>query len=95
VLMFWKRMLKLRKEHADVLVRGNFEVHDYENLATFTYVKEKDGKKVLVILNFTDEEQPIDIPKTMKDDKLELLIGAVEKLADKLAPWEGRAYIAQ
>jgi oligo-1,6-glucosidase len=95
VLAFWKRVLKLRKEHSDVLVQGNFEVHDYENLSTFTYIKEKGCKKVLVVLNFTNEEQPVNIPETLKDKKLELLIGSVEKPGDKLAAWEGRAYIAQ
>jgi oligo-1,6-glucosidase len=95
VLEFWKRVLRLRKQHADVLVHGNFEVHDYENLSTFAYVKEKDGKKVLVVLNFTNEEQPVGIPKTLKDNKLELLIGSADKPGDMLAPWEGRAYVAQ
>lgn len=94
VLSFWQRVLKLRKEHADVLVHGSFAVYDYENPSTFTYVKEKGSKKVWVVLNFTKEEQPIDIPETLKDSKLELLIGSFEKPGHKLAPWEGRAYLA-
>jgi alpha-glucosidase len=93
VLAFWKKTLKLRKQHADVLVHGNFEVHDYENLSTFTYVKEKDGKKVLVALNFTDGEQPVYVPETLEKNKLELLMGSVDEPAESLAPWEGRAYI--
>jgi oligo-1,6-glucosidase len=95
VLAFWKRMLKLRKQHADVLIQGNFEVQDYENLATFTYLKEKNGKKVLVVLNFTDEEQPVDVPETLKHSKLQLLIGTIDKPGEKLAAWEGRAYLVE
>jgi len=95
VLAFWKKMLKLRKQRADVLVHGNFEVQDYENLSTFTYVKEKDGKKVLVALNFTNEEQPVYVPKTLAKNKLELLVGSVDRPVERLAPWEGRAYIVQ
>ena len=95
MLDFWKKMLKLRKQHADVLVHGIFEVHDYENLSTFTYVKEKDDKKVLVALNFTEEEQPVYVPKTFEKNKLELLIGSVDTPVERLAPWEGRAYIVQ
>jgi alpha-glucosidase len=94
VLSFWKSVLRWRKEHADVLVHGSFAVYDYQNPSTFTYVKEKDSKKVLVLLNFTNEKQPIDIPEILKDNRLELLIGSIEKPGDKLAPWEGRAYLA-
>ena len=93
VLAFWKRVLKLRKQYADVLVHGSFEVHDFENLATFTFVKEKDGKKVLVVLNWSDEEQSVDVPESLRDRKLQLLIGTVDGPGEKLAPWEGRAYL--
>ena len=94
-LAFWKRVLKLRKQHAAVLVQGTFEVHDYENLSTFTYVKEKNGKRILVVLNFSGVEQPVDIPESLKDAELELLVSSVEKPGKRLGPWEGRAYVAQ
>jgi glycosidase len=48
VLAFWEMVLKIRKEHANDLVHGQFELFDYENLNTFTYVKDYRGKKVLV-----------------------------------------------
>jgi oligo-1,6-glucosidase len=34
-LAFWKKALKIRTEHADVLVHGQFELVDLENLNTF------------------------------------------------------------
>lgn len=40
VLAFWKKVLKIRKEHSDVLVHGQFELFDFENINTFTYVKD-------------------------------------------------------
>ena len=95
LLTFWKRVLKLRKEHADVLVHGTFEVQDYANEATFTYIKESEGKKVLVMLNFTDNEQSVDMPPSLKDKKMDLLIASVDRPGKMLTAWEGRAYIVQ
>ena len=95
VLAMWKKILKLRKEHMDVLVHGQFEVHDYDNLSTFVYVKESAGKKVLVMLNFTDEEQPVNVPSSIQLQNLDLLIANVDHPGKKLTAWEGRVYIAR
>ena len=97
-LTFWKTMLRVRKEHLDVLVHGDFQVEDYENQMTFTYVKEGGGKTVLVALNFTDEEQPIFVPRRFEGRDLEVMIAASNssvKAADELKPWEGRAYFVR
>lgn len=101
VLGFWKRVLALRKAHADVLVYGGFEVCDYENLKTFTYVKtareEEGGRRrtVLVVLNFTDEVQGVDVPASLAGREMELLIGSEKEVGEKLVPWEGRAYLVK
>jgi oligo-1,6-glucosidase len=93
VLTFWKKVLTIRKEHADVLVHGQFELFDYENLNTFWYVKDYQGKKLLVALNFSDEEQAFSVPPSVKDRKLNLLLANVDHLGSKLSPWEARAYL--
>ena len=95
VLAFWKKMLRLRKEHADVLVYGQFEIFDYEDPNTFMYVKEYQGKEVLVALNFSDEDQVLAIPPSVKDRKLNPLIANVDHLGSKLSPWEARAYLVE
>lgn len=95
VLAFWKKMLNIRKEHSDVLVHGQFELSDYENLNTFTYVKDYQGKKVLVVLSFSDEEQAFAMPPSVNDRKLNLLIANEDSLGPKLSPWEARAYLVE
>jgi oligo-1,6-glucosidase len=95
VLAFWKKMLKLRKDHADVLVHGQFELFDYEDLNIFTYVKDYQGKKVLVALNFSDEEQAFAVPSSVEGRKLNLLIANFDDLRSKLSPWEARAYLVE
>ncbi|KAK5232891.1 hypothetical protein LTR47_006118 [Exophiala xenobiotica] len=57
VLSFYRRMLKLRKDHADVFIHGTFELVDAKDEKIFSYVKASlDGRKrAVVILNFTGE----------------------------------------
>jgi oligo-1,6-glucosidase len=84
--------LKLRKEHGDVLVHGQFEVDDFDNLNTFTYIKSHGEKRVLVALNFSDVEQPFVIPLKLQDSQLSLLLSNVDKIGENLSSWEARAY---
>ncbi|OAL49734.1 alpha-glucosidase-like protein maltase [Pyrenochaeta sp. DS3sAY3a] len=89
VLSFYKRVLRLRKEHADVFVYGTFEVLDHEDLDTFVYRKRYQEKEALVVLNFTTKPQPL--PRT---DDLKLLVSSYSKsTSDTLQPLEGRIYI--
>lgn len=85
--------MKVRKDHADVLIHGQFEIVDFENLNTFTYVKSYRGKRLLVALNFSDGEQSFCVPQALKASKLNLLLSNVDQPGDKLSGWEARAYI--
>lgn len=53
ILVVWKHMLRLRKEHRDVLVSCRFEMYNMEHLNVFTYVKSFVDMKILVVLNFS------------------------------------------
>jgi len=95
VLSFWKRMLALRKEYADLFVHGSYEVHDADNLSTYTFVKENEELTALVALNFSEEEQPVAVPERLQGRKLRLLAGTMEAedglmgRSKVLAPFEG------
>lgn len=94
VRSFWKRMLKLRKQHADLFIQGSYHVHDLEDLDTFTFEKmSAGGKKALVILNFSDEEQDFKVPKSFEGKSMRCLISNEDKPGKKLGPWEGRVYV--
>ncbi|KAK0753098.1 alpha-glucosidase [Schizothecium vesticola] len=96
---FWREMIRLRREHGEVLVHGAFEGFEMENEETFVFAKRGGGKTVVVMLNFTGEEQRVEMPY----EGLELRVGnygdveGAEKSAvgraRVLRPWEGRLYM--
>ena len=91
VLSFYKRMLKLRKEHSDVFVYGSFELLDPLGKETFLYRKSGAGKTALVVLNFTAKEQRLECDV----GKMTLLVSSYDEgmgQGDVLRPLEGRIY---
>ncbi|AEO69575.1 glycoside hydrolase family 13 protein [Thermothielavioides terrestris NRRL 8126] len=103
VLGFWKRMIRFRKEHADVLVHGAFEAFAMEDESTFVFGKRAGGKRAAVVLNFTGDEQAVALPEYgglefkvgNYDDAAELERRAEERGGTRtLRPWEGRLYLA-
>ena len=94
ILAMWKQMLRLRKQYRDVLVYGSFEIYNMEDLNVFTYVKSFEDTKILVALNFSSEEQDLEIPPSFKERTMELLFVNVDHVQDKLSAWEERAYLA-
>jgi alpha-glucosidase len=103
VLTFWKDMIRFRKENADVLVYGAFEVIEPEDEKTFVFVKKSGDIKAVVALNFTGHEQVVDLPY---EDEVLFRVGnyAVAETVEKdayggkqknLRAWEGRLYLSK
>ena len=95
ILAFWKQVLKMRKEYRDVLVYGSFEIYNMEDLGVFTYVKSFEDTKIVVLLNFSSEEQAVEIPPSLGGRKMELLVANVDRVEDRLSAWEARAYLVR
>lgn len=93
VLAFWKSMLALRREHSDIFVHGEFEVHDVEDNNFFMFKKKYGEKIVIVLLNFSDKPQAREMPEALRGAKL-LASTFKGKPIVQLQPWEGRAYLA-
>lgn len=100
VLSFWKKALALRKKHADTFIFGMFELLP-TNDKTMAYVKTNPSdaaQKVLVVLNFSGEEQSVEVPAGLKEGagKEVLLLGNYDDqkrgIGSALRPWEGRVY---
>lgn len=91
LLNYWKKALKVRKAHKDVLIYGDLDILDMENEKVFTYVK-KDGKqKAYVVLNFSDESQPFE---QLVGGNLELVLCNENSASEtELSPYEARVYI--
>lgn len=94
-LNFYRRMMALRKEHADVFIRGLFKLYDPENESTMIYSKTSlDGKRSAVVaLNFTDKEQSVALPSELQEGSL--IVDTASGSSDgKLAPYGARVYIS-
>jgi oligo-1,6-glucosidase len=53
ILNFVRNMIKLRKDNKEVLVYGKYTLLDKDNKDVYSYLREANGKKILVVLNFT------------------------------------------
>jgi oligo-1,6-glucosidase len=104
ILSFYKEALKLRKQHCGLMVFGTFKLIDPGNEAVFAYVKQdskKSGKKAVVVLNMSREEQVgPDVVGVMDGETPRLLISTMAEGSLKLdngrpvlRAWEGRVYV--
>jgi oligo-1,6-glucosidase len=94
VLSFWKKVLCLRKDYRQLFIHGKFEVLDFENLETFCFVKSREGKRALVVLNFTGIEQPCSQAEMAAGMKLLVSNYSERASSQSLRPYEGRIYVS-
>ncbi|KAM0814160.1 putative Glycosyl hydrolase family 13 catalytic domain-containing protein [Seiridium cardinale] len=96
VLSFWKKMLRTRKDLAQFLVHGHYEIVDEEDEQIFSYWKTNKSQRALVILNFTSEEQDLRLPQTEAGTQLELVVSTYTSSnnpSGTIRPYEGRLYV--
>ncbi|KAF7345697.1 Glycoside hydrolase family 13 protein [Mycena venus] len=58
---FWKRALRLRKEHK-VLIYGDFQHLAPQHAEAFAYLRAYKGRRALVVLNFTERDISFHLP---------------------------------
>jgi oligo-1,6-glucosidase len=90
-LNYFRKLVKLRKALPE-LVYGKYEVIDRSNEKVYAYTRTLNGKKILVLLNFSTSKPKFDIPKTT-GNTLNVLINNVSALSVKkntvtLEPWQ-------
>ncbi|KAG6001638.1 hypothetical protein E4U21_003993 [Claviceps maximensis] len=105
VLAFWRSMIGFRKQHADLLVYGDFRDIRPADQDLFVFVKEhtaRDGDKMLIVLNFTAQPKSWLPPSAeelrLPDVNLAILLSTHDDgkaHGDELAPFEGRVYLAR
>ena len=59
-LNYFRTLVQLRKKEP-VLVYGNYMLLDRENPNVFAYIRELEGKKILILLNFSDKKSSFNI----------------------------------
>ncbi|AEO57204.1 glycoside hydrolase family 13 protein [Thermothelomyces thermophilus ATCC 42464] len=105
VLAFWRKMLRFRQAYAHLLVYGDFKDLRPDDKNLFMYLKEPDhgaGDRVLVVLNFTTEDQTWNVPSPAElgaSENPELIPimathSGMRKLG-QLEPFEGQVYLVR
>ncbi|SDZ87852.1 oligo-1,6-glucosidase [Flavobacterium gillisiae] len=89
ILNYFRKTVQLRKNNL-VLVYGKYSLLDKENPDVFAYLRELDGKRVLVLLNFTDKNTSYNL--NLKLGKNEVLLNNYNDTTkvknNKLRPYE-------
>ena len=89
---FYKTLLELRKNTPALAVDASFKkINVGDPKALYTYLREKNGKKVFVILNLSKAEQTIKVTdKDLQGNPYNVFMGTSESLSDKewkIEPW--------
>jgi len=93
-LNYFRKMVQFRKNNL-IMVYGKYELLDQDNPNVYAYTRELNGRKMLILLNFTDHQADAHLPVNMKNAKQ--LIGNYSKTAEKenplsLRPYEAKVY---
>ena len=95
ILSFWKQVLKLRKEYADLLIHGAFKILDGDNEKVFLFAKIMMSQTIVVALNFTEENQSFEWGEMVRRKSFGYLTSNYnDELVGVLRPFEGRVYLA-
>ncbi len=85
VLNYFRRIIKFRKENLG-LVYGKTDFVDLENNSVFTYKRELDGRKLLILLNFTDKNAAANVGFDYSQAKV--LFGNYAEFSGDLRPYQ-------
>jgi glycosidase len=94
---FYKTLLNLRKNNEALSANASFKkVHLGDDKAIYAYVREKGNKKVLVILNFSKNEQIVSIKDATLTRKAHNVFKGNEEILNskewKMKPWGYEVY---
>jgi alpha-amylase len=94
---FYKTLLTLRKNNVALSADASFrKINAGDNKAVYAYVRAKSGKKILIILNLSAQQQTITInDKTLLGKPYDVFLGTKETLSSKpwhLEPWGYKIY---
>ena len=92
VLSYFRNMARLRKDN-EVLLAGSYEEVAHDHRQIYAYLRELDGKKVLVMANFTTDEAPLEELAGKMSDATTILMssyGDTPATTSALRPLEAR-----
>ena len=90
-LHYFRKMVKLRKTNL-VLVYGKYQLLDKENPKVYAYTRELDGKKLLVLLNFSSKPASVNTGIDISNAKLLIDNYSSASTNATLQPYEAAVY---
>ncbi|MBS1668852.1 MAG: alpha-glucosidase [Bacteroidetes bacterium] len=90
-LHYFRRMVKLRKSNL-VLVYGKYQLLDKENPNVYAYTRELNGKKLLVLLNFSSKPASVNTGIDISKAKLLIYNYSSPSTNATLQPYEAAVY---
>ncbi len=101
IFYYYKKLITLRKE-MPIIVEGSYELIEAENEHVFAYMRHLDNQTLLVLTNFTGEEQTVIWPDSVKDHTGQKVIANYEDRGEQetsgetiLRPWEAIVYLIE
>lgn len=100
IFHYYRNLIQLRKEYP-IIVHGSYDLLVPEDENVYAYTRAFESQTLLVILNFTDENQEFNIPETLQGKTSEILISNYQVLEPKLEsmitlrPFEAIVYLTQ
>jgi len=97
VLNYFRKIVQLRKDNL-VLVYGKYTLLDKNNPQVYAYTREGEGKKMLIVLNFSSADATTDIGINISNAKMVLNnyksapVNNVNKTSIRLRPYEAIVY---
>ena len=96
IFHYMQKLIQLRHEH-EIAVYGDFREYDRENEALYVYNRSWENQNLLVVLNFTGQEQDFTVPEEICPKESSLYISNYDNdgiLKDmRLRPYEASAYL--
>ena len=84
-LNYFRRLIRFRREN-EVLIYGGSEFFDLANERVFAYTRALDGRKLLILLNFSETEATADVPFDLNAAKH--LFGNYDRFDGILKPYQ-------
>jgi oligo-1,6-glucosidase len=95
IFYFYKRLIELRKnsEYSDIIIYGSYELLMEEHPRLYVYMRKHNGRFLLVLCNFSSQEETMDMRSIVMYKEAALVIGNYEhQLPDEHGRLSLRAY---
>ena len=92
ILNFYRKAIKLRKELSAVRY-GSYKEFNKKSSKVYTYIREDEKQKILVICSFYDKETKLHIPSCFDLSKADLILNNYDNDSLILKPYETRVYL--